>query len=66
MKQSSVTPQMTIWAVQVLHDKILYPMFSTTTKLFGDKEILARVEWHVPDFNNEAVHRGVTLYQQLI
>ena len=43
-----------------------YPMFSTTTKLFGDKEILARVEWHVPDFNNEAVHRGVTLYQQLI
>jgi hypothetical protein len=24
--------------------------------------VLARVEWHPPDFQNNAIHRGVTLY----
>jgi hypothetical protein len=27
--------------------------------------VLARVEWHAPDFQNSAVHRGVTLYQPI-
>jgi hypothetical protein len=29
---------------------------------FGTLLVLARVEWHPPDFQNHAVHRGVTLY----
>ena len=62
MKQSQVTPEMTAWAVQILRNHTLYPMFSTITKLFGDLDIMARVEWHCPDFNNESVHRGVTLF----
>src|SRR5207302_5182176 len=34
MQQSEVTPDMTSWAVSILHDPTTYPMFSTTTKLF--------------------------------
>jgi hypothetical protein len=43
-------------------------MFSTTTMTFTDAAgtgtitPLARVEWHPPDFNNSATHRGVTLF----
>jgi hypothetical protein len=62
MKQSEVTPAMTTWAVMILHDPATYPMFSATTMTFGATTVLARVEWHPPDFNNGAVHRGVTLY----
>jgi len=63
MAQSAVTPEMTTWAVAILHDPVTYPMFSTTTKTFGTLMVLARVEWHPPDFLNSKVHRGVTLYQ---
>ncbi|MFI5299143.1 MAG: hypothetical protein ACHREM_13685 [Polyangiales bacterium] len=63
MAQSEVTADMTTWAVAILHDPITYPMFSTTTKTFGTQLVLARVEWHPPDFLNSAVHRGVTLYK---
>lgn len=63
MQQSEVTPAMTAWAVQILDDPTTYPMFSTTTMTFGALLVLARVEWHPPDSNNEAIHRGVTLYQ---
>lgn len=62
MTQSQVTPAMTDWAVMILHDPVTYPMFSTTTKTFGTQLVLARVEWHPPDFQNGTVHRGVTLY----
>ncbi len=62
MPQSEVTPAMTDWAVAILHDAVDYPMFSTAMMTFGTQPVLARVEWHPPDFNNGAVHRGVTLY----
>jgi hypothetical protein len=62
MKQSQVTTEMTQWAVDILHDPVTYPMFATTTRMFGDQLVLARVEWHPPDFQNGVVHRGVTLY----
>ena len=62
MMQAQVTPDMTTWAVAILHDPVTYPMFSTATKTFGTLVVLARVEWHPPDFQNSVVHRGVTLY----
>lgn len=65
MKQADVTSEMTAWAIEILHDPATYPMFSTTTRVFGALTVLARVEWHPPDFNNGKVHRGVTLYQPI-
>jgi hypothetical protein len=62
MQQSMVTPAMTTWAVMILNDPATYPMFSTAMMTFGAQPVLARVEWHPPDFNNGVVHRGVTLY----
>ncbi len=63
--QSEVTPAMTTWAVDILNDPTDYPMFATTMMTFGSLLVLARVEWHPPDFQNNVVHRGVTLYQQV-
>jgi hypothetical protein len=63
MQQADVTPEMTTWAVTILHDPVTYPMFATTTMTFGALMVLARVEWHPPDFQNNVVHRGVTLYE---
>jgi hypothetical protein len=63
MMQSEVTPEMTTWAVMILDDPADYPMFATATKVFGALTVLARVEWHPPDFQNGAIHRGVTLYE---
>ncbi len=63
MMQSEVTPAMTAWAVDILHDTATYPMFATATMQFGALTVLARVEWHAPDFQNGVVHRGVTLYE---
>jgi hypothetical protein len=65
MKQADVTPAMTSWAVMILHDPVTYPMFATTKKTFGALNVLARVEWHPPDFQNHIVHRGVTLYEPI-
>jgi hypothetical protein len=65
MMQSQVTPAMTNWAVMILHDPVTYPMFSTTTMTFGTLLVLALVEWHPPDFNNNTIHRGVTLFVPL-
>ena len=65
MMQSEVTPEMTTWAVQILNDDTTYPMFSSTTTTFGALLVLARVEWHPPDFQNGVVHRGVTLYEPI-
>jgi hypothetical protein len=65
MMDSEVTPDMTTWAVMILDDPADYPMFSTALKDFGALMVLARVEWHPPDFQNSVVHRGVTLYEPL-
>ncbi len=62
MQQSMVTTAMTDWAVMILHDPVTYPMWSTTMQTFGSQLVMARVEWHPPDFQNSTVHRGVTLY----
>lgn len=62
MQQSAVTPAMTTWAVDILNDPTDYPMFATAEMTFGTQLVLARVEWHAPDFQNAVVHRGVTLY----
>ncbi len=62
MMQSEVTAEMTTWAIDILRDPVTYPMFATTTRTFGALEVLARVQWHPPDFNNGAIHRGVTLF----
>jgi len=63
MQQSQVTSAMTTWAVMILDEPAMCPMFSTATMTFGTLLVLARVEWHPPDFNNSAIHRGVTLYE---
>jgi hypothetical protein len=65
MMQSEVTPEMTAWAVMILNDPITYPMFDSVTMAFGALTVLARVEWHPPDFNNSAIHRGVTLFERI-
>jgi len=65
MQQSMVTTAMTNWAVMILQDPVTYPMWSTTMQTFGTQLVMARVEWHPPDFQNSAVHRGVTLYVPL-
>ncbi len=62
MAQSQVTPDMTTLSMSILHDTNTYPMFAVVMKQFGSQSVLARVEWHPPDFNNGAIHRGVTLY----
>ena len=55
-------PGVTAWAVEILNRPALYPIFSATLRTFGTQTVMARVEWHPPDFQNNAVHRGVTLY----
>jgi hypothetical protein len=65
MPQADVTPAMTAWAVMILDDPTTYPMFATAMMTFGSLDVLARVEWHPPDFQNSAVHRGVTLYEPI-
>jgi hypothetical protein len=65
MQQADVTPEMTAWAVMILNDPVTYPMFATATMQFGTLSVLARVEWHPPDFQSSAVHRGVTLYEPI-
>jgi hypothetical protein len=62
MQQAQVTSAMTAWAVSILDDPATYPMFATAMQTFGTQPVLARVEWHPPDFQNSVVHRGVTLY----
>jgi hypothetical protein len=65
MQQADVTSAMTSWALAILNDPVTYPMFSTTTQTFGTLLVMARVEWHPPDFQSSVVHRGVTLYQPI-
>lgn len=64
VKDSAVTPAMTAWATEIVKNRKAYPMCSSTTQTFGAATILARVEWHPPDFNVATVHRGVTLYER--
>ncbi len=65
MAQADVTSAMTTWAVMILNDPATYPMFATAMQTFGGLAVLARVEWHSPDFQNSVVHRGVTLYEPI-
>jgi hypothetical protein len=71
MMQSEVTASMTSWAVAILNDPVTYPMFSMTMMTFGTFSdggpglVMAIVEWHPPDFQNSAIHRGVTLYEPI-
>ena len=62
MKQLAVTPAMTAWAIAILREPQKFPMHACVTRAFNGLSVLARVEWHPPDFQNHAVHRGVTLY----
>jgi len=67
MKQGDVTAAMTSFAVALLHDTTLL-MFDQIIRSFEvaptlSKPILARIEWHPPDSNNNVTHRGVTLYE---
>ena len=62
MQQLAVTRVMTAWAVEILYNPEKYPMFATVMRAFDGTSVLARVEWHAPDFQNHAMHRGVTLY----
>jgi hypothetical protein len=65
LTQSQVTPEMTTWAVSILRDPLTYRMFDAVSRAFGTLLVLARVEWHPPDFQNGAIHRGVTLYEPI-
>ena len=64
VKDAKVTPEMAAWAAEIVNHGKTYPMCSSTLQTFGAMPILARVEWHPPDFNVDAVHRGVTLYER--
>jgi hypothetical protein len=63
MTESEVTVEMTNWADGILHAPTDYPLFSSAMQTFGTLTVLLRVEWHPPDFQNDVVHRGVTLYE---
>lgn len=64
VKDATVSPEMAAWAADIVKHRKTYPMCSSTLQTFGEKTILARVEWHPPDFNVDSVHRGVTLYER--
>lgn len=64
VKDPTVTPEMAAWATDIVKHVKAYPMCSSTLQTFGATTILARVEWHPPDFNVDTVHRGVTLYER--
>ncbi len=61
--QAHVTSEMTAWALMVVASPGAYPMGSKTTRAFGRRQVMARVEWHPPDLGHGVVHRGVTLYE---
>jgi hypothetical protein len=63
MQQANVTAEMTNWAVMILRSPGPYPIWTSVLRTFGTLTVMARVEWHAPDFQNPVVHRGVTLYQ---
>jgi hypothetical protein len=63
MPQARVTAEMGAWATTIVESKATYPMGSTTTQLFGDTEVMARVEWHPANLRHNTIHRGVTLYR---
>ena len=63
MTEQEVTAEMTSRAVGILHNPSDYPLFSSAMETFGTLTVLLRVEWHPADFQDETVHRGVTLYE---
>jgi hypothetical protein len=63
LPQAQVTSEMTAWALMIVGAPTTYPMGSRTTQTFGARDVMARVEWHPPDFGHGVIHRGVTLYE---
>src|SRR3954466_10883077 len=64
--QPPTPPAMTEWALMLLGDAARYPMFASASRSFGVLTLVARVEWHAPDFQNHKIHRGITLYESTI
>jgi hypothetical protein len=61
LQDSQVTPDMTAWAVSVLHDGSV-PLFGTVQKTIDGLDLIARKEWHPPEPSIPSWHYGVTLY----
>lgn len=55
---------MSKWAIALLHDNSV-PLFGVVRKTFGTDPLVARKEWHPPDFQNSVWHPGITLYRDL-
>ena len=64
LRDQDVTAAMSQWAVAVLHDSSV-PLFGVVRSKLDGVALVARKEWHVPDFQNSAWHHGVTLYRDL-
>ena len=63
LPQADVTTDMTVWAENLVLDPTDYPMFSSAMMTFGSLQVLGVIEWLPPDFQNDAVHRGVVLFE---
>ncbi len=62
-------PEITNWAIEVVHKPDVYPMGSVNFKTFGDKNVIARVEHHTWTHRNGKLItglnppiRGATMY----
>jgi hypothetical protein len=65
LPQAHVTSEMTAWALAIVGAPTTYPLGSTTTQRFGERQVMARVEWHPPSQTLASMHRGVSLYEPL-
>lgn len=63
LPQPRVTAEMTAWALAIVSAPTAHPMGSTTRQRFGDRDVLARIEWHPPSPEHDSMHRGVSLYE---
>lgn len=64
MRNKEVTPDMTQWAIAVLHDGSV-PLFGVVRNTLDGVALVARKEWHAPEPAIPHWHYGVTLYRQL-
>lgn len=63
MRNQEVTPDMTRWAIAVLHDGSV-PLFGIKRNTVDGVALVARKEWHAPEPAIPEWHYGVTLYSQ--
>lgn len=63
LPQPHVTAEMTAWALALVNAPTAHPMGSSTRQRFGERDVLARIEWHPPSAEHDAMHRGVSLYE---